>query len=98
MKHNSINNPKHYTQWGIEPIDFIESNKLWFHEANIIKYITRYKYKNGLEDLKKAEVYLRRLINIQERQEFEDTCVNWSDQPKKTEKLEWFLKWVIKDD
>jgi len=57
-----INTPSHYTKWGIEPIDFSISNNLSFCEGNVIKYVTRYKHKNGLEDLKKAEFYIKRLI------------------------------------
>ena len=59
---DKINKPKHYTQWGIEPIDFIASNKMNFLEGNVIKYVTRYKYKNWIEDLKKAKFYLDKLI------------------------------------
>lgn len=57
-----VNHPSHYTRGTIQPIDFIEAQNLGFHEANIIKYVTRYKHKNGLEDLKKAAWYLERLI------------------------------------
>jgi hypothetical protein len=38
-------------------------------EGNIIKYVTRYKDKGGIEDLKKAEWYLTRLIKVQESNE-----------------------------
>ena len=56
-----VNHPNHYNQ-GIEVIDFIESHKMDFNEGNVIKYVTRYKHKNGIEDLKKARWYLDRLI------------------------------------
>lgn len=62
----SLQAPSHYTKGSIEPLDFITSNKMSFIEGNIIKYVTRYKYKNGLEDLKKALVYLERLIKSYE--------------------------------
>ena len=52
----------HYETKCIQPIDFIEANNLDFCEGNIIKYVTRYKDKNGLEDLQKAKWYLDRLI------------------------------------
>lgn len=55
--------PEHYKQGSIEPIDFILANKMNFLEGNIIKYVFRYKFKNGVEDLKKAKFYLERLIN-----------------------------------
>lgn len=59
-------NPPHYRQGSIEPIDYIEANDLGFREANIIKYVTRYKHKNGVEDLKKAKWYIERLINAKD--------------------------------
>lgn len=57
-----VNHPKHYTQGKIECIDYILDKKMNYLEGNIIKYITRYKDKNGVEDLKKARFYLDRLI------------------------------------
>jgi hypothetical protein len=57
-----INHPKHYTHGKIEPIDYINGNDMDYLEGNIIKYISRYKYKNGLEDLEKAKFYLNMLI------------------------------------
>lgn len=47
---------------GISPFDYIKANNLNYFEGNIIKYITRYKEKNGLEDLLKAKTYLDELI------------------------------------
>jgi hypothetical protein len=55
--------PSHYKQGDIEVIDFILDQKFNYLEGNIIKYVSRYKTKNGLEDLKKAEWYLRELID-----------------------------------
>lgn len=55
-----VNHPAHYTYGKIEVIDFIKDMPC--REANIIKYICRYKHKNGLEDLKKAQWYLNHLI------------------------------------
>ena len=54
--------PKHY-QLPIEPKDFIIKNELGFCEGNVIKYICRYKQKNGVEDLKKAKQYIDFLID-----------------------------------
>ena len=51
----------HY-QKGIQPFDYIRANNLDFFEGNVIKYITRYKDKNGLEDLEKAKHYLEEVI------------------------------------
>ncbi len=54
----------HYSEMAIQPIDYIEQNNFGFHEGNIIKYVSRYKNKNGVEDLFKARDYLERLIAI----------------------------------
>lgn len=56
-----IKKPVHYAQ-GIECWDFITSHKMSYLEGNIIKYVTRYKSKNGREDLLKAQAYLEKLL------------------------------------
>jgi hypothetical protein len=61
-----INQPSHYTQGNIEPIDFITSNQMSFCQGNVIKYVTRFKFKGGLTDLKKAKFYLNKLIKEEE--------------------------------
>ena len=62
--HDKIKHPKHYTQ-GIECWDYITSHKMGYLEGNIVKYVTRYKDKDGLDDLFKAKAYLQRLIEEQ---------------------------------
>jgi hypothetical protein len=52
----------HYEDRAIQPIEYINANNLGYHEGNIVKYITRYQYKNGIEDLEKALWYLNDLI------------------------------------
>lgn len=59
-------NPKHYKQGKIEVIDFILDQQMNYLEGNIVKYISRYKHKNGIEDLKKALWYLSKLIGVWE--------------------------------
>lgn len=61
----------HYTKWKIQPITFIAANQLNFCQGNIIKYVMRYKDKNGLEDLKKARQYINYLIEEIETGEVE---------------------------
>lgn len=68
-----VNHPDHYkTNSGLETIDVIEAFTDGLNgieavdTANIIKYICRWKKKNGLEDLKKAKWYLEHLINKKE--------------------------------
>ena len=53
---------EHYKKYAIQPTEYIIKNKLNFCEGNVIKYVTRYKDKNGIEDLKKARHYLDILI------------------------------------
>ncbi len=55
-------NPNHYKQGNIEVIDYILDQKFNYMEGNVIKYVSRYKTKNGLEDLKKAQWYLQKLM------------------------------------
>jgi hypothetical protein len=71
MKQNDpVNHPKHYTEHpsGVECIQITEH--MGFNLGNAIKYIWRADLKNGLEDLKKAEWYIKREIN--KRQQAED--------------------------
>jgi hypothetical protein len=55
----------HYSKMNIQPIDFITQNNLSFIQGNIIKYVCRYKDKNGLQDLKKAQHYMNMLLEIE---------------------------------
>ena len=65
-KQDMVNSPAHYNKSGIETIDMIESVTGGgfedYLQGNILKYLCRYKYKNGVEDLEKAKWYLNRLI------------------------------------
>jgi hypothetical protein len=58
---------RHYKDNPIQPWDYIMSNNIGYMEGNIIKYVSRYKEKNGLEDLKKARHYLDKLIETIEQ-------------------------------
>ena len=53
----------HY-QVAIQPWDYIIANNLGYLEGNVIKYVTRYKNKGGIEDLRKAQHYLVKLIEV----------------------------------
>ena len=67
---NNIN-PDHYGNSGIDVIDFCQANNLDFMQGNVIKYVFRYKNKNGLEDLEKAKEYIDRMIeNLLDEEEF----------------------------
>jgi len=62
-----VNHPSHYTQGKIECIEVLEQLDLPFHLSSVMKYIWRYRDKNGVEDLRKARWYLDRYINILDR-------------------------------
>ncbi|EAG7450108.1 DUF3310 domain-containing protein [Listeria monocytogenes] len=66
---DNINNPSHYTAGGIETLDYIKakvSDYPSYTVGNILKYVSRYEHKNGIEDLKKAQFYLNDLIEWME--------------------------------
>jgi hypothetical protein len=69
-----VNSPAHYNKAGIETIDIIQSvtgdGFESYLQGNILKYICRYKYKNGTEDLEKARWYLNRLIETVTGEEY----------------------------
>lgn len=64
-----VNSPPHYTSGPIEVIDIIEGFRLGFCLGNVVKYILRAPHKGAeLQDLKKAEWYLRREIQRMEKE------------------------------
>lgn len=70
---DNVNHPSHYNRGGIETIDYIRAklNPVEFQGyciGNVLKYVSRYRYKNGLEDMKKAQVYLAWAIESVEKE------------------------------
>ena len=61
-------NPNHYKQGKIEVIDFILDQKMDYLTANVQKYLARWRFKDGLCDLKKARWFLDKLIEQQEEE------------------------------
>lgn len=55
----------HYKEKFIQPWDYIAANKLGYFEGNIIKYVTRWRDKGGVNDLLKAKHYLDKLIELE---------------------------------
>ena len=55
---------RHHIEKAIQPWDFIVQNNMGYLEGCIIKYVSRYKEKNGIEDLIKASHYLEKLIEV----------------------------------
>jgi len=47
----------HYKDFHIQPYEFISKNDLSFFQGNVIKYVCRYKNKNGIQDLEKIKHY-----------------------------------------
>ena len=59
----------HYKSFKIQPVEFIHINGLGYIAGNIIKYVCRYKSKNGIEDLRKARHYIDMLIESELKEE-----------------------------
>ena len=57
----------HYKNKAIQPWDYIVSNNIGYLEGNVIKYVSRWRDKGGVDDLKKAQHYLTKLIETQEK-------------------------------
>ncbi len=54
----------HYKGKSIQPWDYIAANNLGYFEGNIVKYVSRWRDKGGVDDLKKARHYLDKLIEL----------------------------------
>lgn len=57
----------HYKGYPFEPVDIAEAYQLNFNEGNIVKYLLRWRKKDGIKDLRKARYYIERLIGLEER-------------------------------
>lgn len=55
----------HYKDLKIQPIEYIHANNIGYMEGNVIKYVTRWRSKNGLADLEKAKHYVELLIEME---------------------------------
>jgi hypothetical protein len=55
----------HYKDLAIQPVQYIRANNLDFFEGNVIKYVTRWRHKGGVQDLRKARHYLDMLIEFE---------------------------------
>lgn len=54
----------HYQSAAIQPWDYIAANNIGYFEGNIIKYISRWKQRGGVDDLRKAQHYIEKLIEL----------------------------------
>ena len=80
--------PQHYNK-KIQPLDYIEANGLDFAEGNVIKYVTRYKDKGGLDDLLKAKDYLNTIIS---RHSVKSAIDEFKEEIRKAQKLKDYGK------
>lgn len=56
---------QHYKQQAIQPWDYIAANSLGYFEGNVVKYVSRWRDKGGVDDLRKARHYLDKLIELE---------------------------------
>ena len=82
--------PKHYNKLAIQPRDYITKNNLGYNEGNIVKYISRWRFKDGLVDLKKAQNYINYLIKLVEEHQQKKT------QPKRNNSKLKYSTWPIR--
>lgn len=61
-------NGDHYKTKTIQPWDYIAANELGYFEGNVVKYVSRWRSKGGIDDLRKAKHYLEKLIELENSQ------------------------------
>ena len=57
----------HYKDLPIQPVEYIHANAIGYFEGNVIKYVSRWRKKNGIADLEKAKHYIELLIELETR-------------------------------
>ena len=55
----------HYKDLAIQPVEYIHANGIGYFEGNVIKYVSRWRNKNGIKDLEKAKHYIDLLIELE---------------------------------
>jgi hypothetical protein len=60
---------RHYKDLAIQPVEYIHANGIGYFEGNVIKYVSRWRQKGGIEDLRKARHYIELLIELEMGQE-----------------------------
>lgn len=58
----------HYKNMKIQPVEFIHANGIGYMEGNVIKYVSRWRNKNGIADLEKAKHYIELLIEMESKE------------------------------
>lgn len=59
---------RHYANKAIQPWDYIVANNLGYLEGNVVKYISRWKEKGGIDDLRKVIHYTEKLIEVETKE------------------------------
>lgn len=67
----------HYKTLKIQPVEYIHANGIGYFEGNVIKYVTRWRAKGGLEDLRKARHYIDLLIELETRPQPDESGEAW---------------------
>lgn len=75
----------HYKDHAIQPVEFIQKNKIGFMEGNVIKYVCRHHKKNGVEDINKAIHYLEMLRELQYPEKSDENQMEMDLQPNPIE-------------
>ena len=57
----------HYKDLPIQPVEYIYANAIGYFEGNVIKYVSRWRNKNGIADLEKAKHYIELLIELENK-------------------------------
>jgi hypothetical protein len=55
----------HYKDLAVQPVEYIHANGIGYFEGNVIKYVSRWRAKNGIKDLEKAKHYIELLIELE---------------------------------
>jgi len=65
----------HYKELAIQPVEFIHANNIGYLEGNVIKYVSRWRNKNGIADLEKAKHYIELLIELEKNDHEADAVI-----------------------
>jgi hypothetical protein len=57
----------HYKDLPIQPAEYIHANAMGYFEGNVVKYVSRWRKKNGMADLEKAKHYIELLIELESK-------------------------------
>lgn len=71
----------HYKDQRIQPVEYIHANGIGYFEGNVVKYVTRWRKKNGIADLEKAKHYIELLIELENRNVHLDTQKGTDSSP-----------------